>query len=75
MYNPKSNITETNYKIINEKLSENKLKPGKYYRVVNQTTNEYTDGKLVWLGETQAELQVGSEFIVRSFHNNKFNKL
>ena len=75
MYNPKINRTETNYRKINGRESENELKPGKYYRVVNQTTNEYTDGKLVWIGESRAELQVGSEFIVRSFYNNKFNKL
>jgi len=75
MYNPKSNITETNYKKLNEVLSENKLQTGKYYRVVNQTTNDQTDGRLVWIGETQAELQDGSEFIVRSFHNHKFHKL
>lgn len=75
MYNPKSNITGTNYKKINEILTDNKLKPGKYYRVINQTTNEFIDGQLVWVGDTRAELQVCNEFIVRSFHNNKFHKL
>ena len=75
MYNPKSKITETNYKKLNEVLSENKLQTGKYYRVINQTTNEFIDGQLVWVGDTRAELQVCNEFIVRSFHNNKFHKL
>lgn len=75
MYNPKSNITGTDYKKINGRESENELKPGKYYRVINQTTNEFIDGQLVWVGDTRAELQVCNEFIVRSFHNNKFHKL
>jgi len=75
MYQPKINVTGTNYKKINEILTDNKLKPGKYYRVINQTTNEFIDGQLVWVGDTRAELQTGNEFIVRSFHNNKFHKL
>ena len=57
---------------IQKKSNIDGLKPGDYCRIINQTTNEVSYGKITFENEYLREVQQDTNFKVFSFYNYKF---